>query len=102
MGISIASYIEEKFGDALEECTEEYYESPHDWLEKKAWNLHVLGEVRVENTRVHRVIPKLRSSGCLEMEIVLYSDLTLFDGKIAGDIWIHFGNGQRPFGQESG
>lgn len=78
MGISIASYIEEKFGDALEECAEEYYESPHDWLEKRAWNLHVLGEVRVENTRVHRVIPKLRSSSCLEMEIVLYSDLTLF------------------------
>lgn len=96
MGISIASYIEEKFGDALEECAEEYYESPHDWLEKRAWNLHVLGEVRVENTRVHRVIPKLRSSSCLEMEIVLYSDLTLFDGDQ------HTGKSQETYGYISG
>lgn len=80
MGISITTYIEEKFGDELEELAEEYYESHRDSFEKKARNLCVLGEIQIESTNVHRVIPEMRAPNWLEMEIVLHSEITLLDG----------------------
>lgn len=96
MEISITNYIEETFGDELSECVEAFYKSHPSMLERKAWKLHKLGKIRVESTRVHRVFPKLRSPDCLEMEIVLYSELTLLDGDQ------RTGNFQEAYGYLSG